>query len=553
MNNWFKKALKHIAVGAISLGVVAGAVFGFAGCGPTNTPTPTPPGPGPQPDPPIVKPDPPIDDTYKNVDFSEFLEKYKTEGVEFFNDYVKSSITSGKGDILAESINFDTLQDEFALDHVSYAYIYKNGDTARKYDVVDVQFSAPIKFDDILNKEVDQNKVIPITQTALSFDFDAKEIVEKSELADALSQRMQKSDSGITANANKYLAAVEKGSISSGEPTLKYRILFEDNNKFFVDTIRVYDKEFDEAQLIENLLDDAKYNKMRCGAGFGSETNLGKLQGENIFKSEYEAEFQKEGPGPVTPGKEIKDMNDLVTNYSTELNQGLQGAYDHIVEKVLPNQMDGSRFSANKLSDTKWNLETDANGSISKVNYVGKYNTLGADYIYFITSVTLNNPISLNELTDKNLVTELQKAINNDAVTYKYELNFNFNENSQPQYQALAEAVFEKEGLKEEGSTYYISSVTPSVSELGNTKIASVLQVSNKGVKRISIEVKDDGNDLVENIRNGQYKASNKTSYDFGQYTLDAETNKVATTSFSPYNEGTGKYNIKDFGDEILF
>ena len=32
---WFKKAFKNIAVGAVSLGVVAGAMFGFAGCGHT--------------------------------------------------------------------------------------------------------------------------------------------------------------------------------------------------------------------------------------------------------------------------------------------------------------------------------------------------------------------------------------------------------------------------------------------------------------------------------------------------------------------------------------
>ena len=116
----------------------------------------------------------------------------------------------------------------------------------------------------------------------------------------------------------------------------------------------------------------------------------------------------------------------------------------------------------------------------------------------------------------------------------------------------LAEKVFEKEGLKEEGATYYITSVTPTVSELGRVKTATILQVSSKGVKQMSIEVVSDG-DLTTNVENGSYKASDKSSYDFGDYTFNAETNKVATTSLSLYNEETGKYNIEDFGDELLF
>ena len=202
---WFKKALKNIAVGAISVGVVAGAIFGFAGCGNTNTPTPTPP--DIDPNPPIITPQP-GDEEIKNVDFSEFLSTpaYKQEGINFFNEVIKPQITSGKGEVLAETINFDST-DESSLDNVSYAYVYKTGETSRKYDVVNVQFS-PIKFDDILNDKVNNNNVVPIIQTTLSFDFDAKENVNKSDLMDAVYSRMRHYSSSLDSDATTYFGDV---------------------------------------------------------------------------------------------------------------------------------------------------------------------------------------------------------------------------------------------------------------------------------------------------------------------------------------------------------
>lgn len=534
---WFKKALKHIAVGAVSLGVVAGAVFGFVGCAKTNTSNPTP-----QPeDPPIVKPIPGDEDTYKNVDFGEFLENHKEEGVTFFNKFVKPSLTAEK-DVLAESINFDATQDNFALDHVSYAYVYKNGDTARKYDVVDVQLSAPIKFDDILNNEVKQSDVVSVAQTSLSFDFDAKVNVEKAALSDAIYGRMCKLSNTLDANANTYFGKVTPGS-SFGYEISTYNILSESKNKLNVNTVTFFNKNLDENQFIESLKDDTKFNNIYYDA---VETETTTLRGENIFKTEYKAEFGKENDEPTKPDKDknIENAEDLVTNYSAELNQGLQGAYDNIVEQYLSRL---SNFNASKLSETKWNLDADANGSISKINYVGKFD----NRVYFVISASLKTPINIKGLTNKNVVSEIQKALN--GATYNFDVRFNYDKESMSQFPTLAKAVFEKEGLKEEGATYYISSWEGAQDEtLGRYQATKILQVSKSGVKQISIRIKEDGG-LVNNVNAGKYTTSNKTSYNFGEYTINAETNKATKTSLSLYNEETGKYNIEDFGDEMLF
>ncbi len=544
---WFKKALKHIAVGAVALGVVAGAVFGFAGCGQQVNPGPEPTPPTPvDPNPPVVNPLP-EDPAFKNVDFDEFLTSYKEEGVEFFNEFVKPEITEGKGDVLSETINFNS-SDDYSLDRISYAYIHKTGDTARKFDVVNVRLSAPIKFDDILNEDVEQNDVIPVIQNTLSFEFDAKEDVNRSDLKDALYYRIGKMSSKVDANARTFLGNTTTKN-SFGNTVYTYNVLSVKDNKINTSSIDLLAQDLDDAQLIEKLNDDNKFKEIIFAAAGSNETKSYTLQGENIFTSEYKAEFQKENPGPVDPStdKKIESVQDLVTKYPTELNQGLQGAYDHIVEKVLPNEMDGSKFDASKLSETKWNLQEDANGAISKINYYGKYD----NRIFFVTSVNLNSPLNIKDLTDKNIVSELQKAINGS--TYNYEINFNYDEDAKTNYPGLAEAVFTAEGLNEENATYYISSVQPGLSELGNTKTALILQVSNNGIKQMSIEVRDDVNGLINNVNSGYYKTNDKSSYDFGEYTIDAQANQVAKTSFSLYHEDTGKYNIEDFGDELLF
>lgn len=544
---WFKKALKHIAVGAVSLGMVAGALFGFAGCVKSENPGPTIP--PVDPNPPIITPNPDDqDDQDKDIEdvvFDEFMTNHKEEGVAFFNEYLKPAITEGKGDILAESINFDAADNEEALEHISYAYIYKNGDTARKYDVVDVQLNKSITFNDILNDKVTANDVIPIIQTPMSFDFDAKENVEKSDLTKAIYGRMCKMSNKLDASAKTYFGNVTPG-YDSGYDLLTYNILSESNGKLSVNTITFFDKNLDEAQFIESLNDDAKFDNIEYDK---VKTQSCTIQGVNIYKSEYKAEYEKEDVGPENPGheteKNIENVEDLVTNYSTELNQGLQGAYDHITEKIFPNKV--NNFDETKITESKWNLNTNENGAISKLNYFGKYD----DRVFFVASVDLEgSEININALNDKNIVSELQKAIKGAA--YNFDVQFNYNKEAMSQNPTLAEKVFEKEGLKEEGATYYITSVTPTVSELGRVKTATILQVSSKGVKQMSIEVVSDG-DLTTNVENGSYKASDKSSYDFGDYTFNAETNKVATTSLSLYNEETGKYNIEDFGDELLF
>ena len=337
---WFKKALKHIAVGAVSLGMVAGALFGFAGCVKSENPGPTIP--PVDPNPPIITPNPDDqDDQDKDIEdvvFDEFMTNHKEEGVAFFNEYLKPAITEGKGDILAESINFDAADNEEALEHISYAYIYKNGDTARKYDVVDVQLNKSITFNDILNDKVTANDVIPIIQTPMSFDFDAKENVEKSDLTKAIYGRMCKMSNKLDASAKTYFGNVTPG-YDSGYDLLTYNILSESNGKLSVNTITFFDKNLDEAQFIESLNDDAKFDNIEYDK---VKTQSCTIQGVNIYKSEYKAEYEKEDVGPENPGheteKNIENVEDLVTNYSTELNQGLQGAYDHITEKIFPNK-----------------------------------------------------------------------------------------------------------------------------------------------------------------------------------------------------------------------
>ena len=546
---WFKKALKHIAVGAVALGVVAGAVFGFAGCGQQVNPGPEPTPPTPvDPNPPVVNPLP-EDPAFKNVDFDEFLTSYKEEGVEFFNEFVKPEITEGKGDVLSETINFNS-SDDYSLDRISYAYIHKTGDTARKFDVVNVRLSAPIKFDDILNEDVEQNDVVPVIQNTLSFEFDAKEDVNRSDLKDALYYRIGKMSSKVDANARTFLGNTTTKN-SFGNTVYTYNVLSVKDNKINTSSIDLLAQDLDDAQLIEKLNDDNKFKEIIFAAAGSNETKSYTLQGENIFTSEYKAEFQKENPGPVDPStdKKIESVQDLVTKYPTELNQGLQGAYDHIVEKIFPIRV--NNFDKNKLSETKWNLQEDANGAISKINYYGKYD----NRVFFVASVNLNNPINLKDFTEKNVVTKLQEAIKNDA-TYKdkFDVQFNYSTSSAEQYKGLAEAVYTKAGLYEKNATYFISSQWGSSEDgtLGSYRNTNILQVTATGIKTVTVKISDNG-DLVTNVTNGNCTISSPTSYEFGEYTIDAQTNKVAKTSFSLFHEDTGKYNIEDFGDELLF
>lgn len=140
-----------------------------------------------------------------------------------------------------------------------------------------------------------------------------------------------------------------------------------------------------------------------------------------------------------------------------------------------------------------------------------------------MVSISPNAPISINELTNLNIVENFGKATAATAATYDFEIRFNYNIESQTKYPGLAEAVFTAEGLNEDGAEYFCSSVLPSLSEMGSTYITSLLLVSNECIKQLGVEIVADGS-LVENVGNGQYKASNKKSYSLGGHSIPASS-----------------------------
>ncbi len=534
---WFKKAFRHIAVGAVTLGIAVGTIFGFAGCGKTNDPVNPGPGPGSTPEkPPIIVEDP----TLNNVTFDEFINDYKEDGVTFFNRYVKPEITKNSTENY-ESLNFTANIDD-QLDHASYAYIEKTGDTSRKFNIVNVSFSNPIELEDIV-KDADSNEktlnVVPIIERTYSFDYDAKVNATKTELKNAVNSKF----SGYySTDYEKGVSRIYKESTNEENIREMSTLQINSDNTVNVFTLRVKDDSGSDADMI-NCLNDAGLFEQNHRRHLNTSYQL---NGDNIMTAPYKLEEYKEDGGHGSEDVYVKDMADLLQNYSSEVQQGLQGVKEKLGQEIKSHLIG---FNASKIIDSKWDFVCDEDGNISKINYI--INHPNSDKtIFIVSSATPSSPINIKDLNAKNIKDQIIDATN-DA-TYKYEYDFNFTQQNQTQYQDLAKAVFEKVGMADENATYLISDLSYTTdTELKEVQDVTFVQITKNGIKEVTARIKD--GDLLSNVQNNLYRKTGEKSYNLGGTTLNEEKTNTIAQTHSYYNEISGKYNIADFGDELLF
>ncbi len=501
---------------AVLLALIFVLSLGLAGCGETPQTPVTPPnvengdgdGDGSDEDPPAPPEEEPMT-------FADFLETKKAAGKTFFTEHIRPAVTQAV--VLAETVNFVAEEDDTELEQICYAYIYKTEGTARKYDVVNLTLPTPVSFDDIASGKA--GDVTPSVQTVLSFGFDAKEDVERSDLKDALYNRIGKMSSKVDANARTFLGNITT-KFSFGNTVYTYNVLSVKDNKINTSTIHLLAQDLDDTQLIERLNDDNKFKEIIfAAAGSNNETKSYTLTGENVFTSDYTAEFEKTHDPELEPDptQKVGTIENLLTNYADEVNQGLKGAYEYMVNKIFPKHFAG--FDKTKISETQWDFVVNENRDVSKINYFGKYD----NRIIFIISISVDTPIQIDNLTNQNVAEIFGETLAENAATYNVEIIFNYDDESLIKYPGLAEAVYAAEGFTEEGAEFYISSQWGGSlnATLGHYRNTDILRVTATGVQNITVKISDDAA-LIENVRNGKYQASKINFYPLGGHSIAA-------------------------------
>lgn len=448
----------------------------------------------------------------QHITFEEFLEDYHDEAINFVNDYVKGDIVKDK-EVLSETISLSAnVLDQ--LDHASYAYTYKTGETTRGFNIANVDFVSPIELEDIVNNKIDKDSVSAFITQENVFNFDAKANYEKTTLADAVYYSLTDIfDVKFDDNAVRIFNQKE----DADEYLRGFEVLEVKNSTATVYNFDVYRGVNDtEAELIENLHKSAFVKNF-------TKTSY-EIEGTNIYSSKYQIEkFENEVTPPKQDDEEkIESIQQLFEEYSAEVNEGLSEGYNYLIEHVIPKTILG--YDASNNIDSKWDFTCDANGNISKINFITTYMSNEKMNTLIISSITLKNPIKINDLNENNIVESFNNATEN--ASYKLEYNFTYDHKIQEENQTLATAIFEAEGINEKNSIKYIyqrGNITNS--QLGEVRQYNVVQVTDNGVQEFNILIKNSSSieGLIENLQNKNYLITADNSYNLGGYTIEKD------------------------------
>lgn len=476
----------------IVIGLTIGSAFGFAGCACEKKTA--------DPEKPPVESVLPEDSTSSsespepeiNITFEEFMQNHADLAFSFANEHVKEQLLDNKTP-LSETWGFHANESE-ELDSISLTYTYASGDTARVLEVANATLTDPVDLDKIVAGETIE--VQPQITRQIAFEFDAKTNFFNAELASAVCEKL-----GIEGEV-KYVNEVE----DNNENTRTFKIAQQSNNAINVYNVLVAGNT--EEEIIENLNYDFNYEFSQTATYPLGDKN------SSLYVTEI---YELEEFAPENVDEAIKD-------YSTEISKVLDKYFLESAGKACF----GRTFDQSLLTDVVWDIGDGE--TINQIKMIMHYTTSAQNTYYAVESVTLDNPIAINQLTKNTIDSTFEAALEN--TTYNQDYIFSFNPEKQNNRDNLVNAIFEAYGMTNEcpegAKRYYIDDGALIDTTLqSEARSFKVVQIENNKVTEFSISIKNSSNDeeFIE-------KLTDKENYRFyDEKSCIMEGNKIQGTS----------------------
>ncbi len=457
------------------------------------------------PEEPSVTPETPEEP--EKMTFEDFLRDHKKDGQAFFENTVRPQFVPYEPENF-QAVRFSADEDD-RLARISYAYIEKGGETARTFYLLNISLTVPLTWEEVVERSASSAQVSATSETVFSLEYDARRNAMEEELSAAVYARFE----GL------YPDDCESGSQRIYSDTIDREknlreinvLQFDGAGSFHVFYFRVADASYSDEEMTENFLDFSKYDEMHRR----HRMDIYAAEGEEIAKTPYTAEqFEEQGGGGEDVATPVTGIDDLLTNYASEVLLGLQSVKEGGIYKEAKSNLPG--FSWDRTIDDRWDFVCDDNGNITKIHAIFTLLNINTQ-TYGVVSVTPAEPIEIAKLTNKNIAETLQQATTENAV-YTFEHNFNYTKSEQAAYQELAETVFEKEGIKLDGATYFISHPSYTTDhDLHEVESVTFVQITDTSYRKLSLIIQDGENytiaELVSNVKNGKYRVTARGNY----------------------------------------
>lgn len=497
-----RRFLTKIIVGVALIGIAVGSALVLTGCflivRPVTPVTPTPP--------PIENTDSDADsDADKpsaSISFADFLESHLRLAIDFVEDYVTHSVVQGR-DLRIQSIAISANEND-ELTSVDMFCTYNLKGTTRAIEYSHVELENPLDLDKIVADTVRSSDVDLDVDSQTIIKFDAKAVAsDKKDIANELYK---------TANLSGYSSAKIYSEVGSEERGVRAFNIVEQNGKnVIVRNISVFN-DSDET-LISDL------NDKFCVTVKGEIKQTYVLKGTPIqSQSIYVLEDFASTVDPTDPSEQIKNISDLVTNYSVLLATALE---DNFMSAIRTKYL----YNAEDILSTQWDIGT--SDTISEIKLIAAYNRKAGNQGLSVISIKLETPIKATDINKDNIASIWASNVENS--TYQSDYLCTYDASIQGTRNDLVNAIFEAKGMPiKADAARLFEEVGSRVDDELKTRIREfkLVEVTNEGIEEFSIILKEAATDegLIENLKDpSNYRFHTEKSASFNG-------NKVSVT-----------------------
>lgn len=437
-------------------------------------------------------------DYIKPLTLNEFATDHNKAATDFIKNKIRPSVVGNK-EVKAEYA-YIVGNSENALSQVNIVWTYSVNDTDRKVELANVTLPAPVTFRNIVNDNYTINaSELDINRTDI-FTFNAQRNYNKQNVAAAL---YAKAD--VAADVKLY------AEIDSDDAFYRsFNLLGLADGKISVTQIDVLKGDGTQEALLQNI--DRPFTQ----TSVSSEHNI---DGANIYGSPYVLEDlgpeteQPTPPDPIDPGPDpgdkIENVQDLIAKYASTVKIALNDNYLYNMGR----QCIGRSFKTEKVLDTQWYINDGE--SISEIEIVFKYDEINGFVSHIIGKIELSAPINVKNLTKDTIASAL--AENSSDATYSQAYSFSYNDQMGTQRLELKNAICDKFFGENEGAIRYIRDIGSGHNEeLKELRQFTVIEITEKGVKEISINIKNSSSDneyIAKLSDSSKYRTYNEKSY----------------------------------------
>lgn len=478
----FKNLAKKLSVFAVGLGLTLGSVFGFAGCNPESSSSDE------GSEPPVTQPEEPT--PKESISFADFIKDHSAKAVKFVKDEVQPDVVL-KRNVKSQSWSINANSSD-ELTEINIVYTYSVDKAKRAVEIAQVTLNTPVDLDEIVDGTYNITKNSFKIDSTTVFEFDAKNNYDNQNVLDAL----------YTADGNAKSTVKVYNEVESTDTLYRsFEILKVSDSQIKVDNIAV--------KKGDGSLDDLLYY-LSIPAGHTEDTkSTYNIDGTNIYSTSYTLEdIENSTPDPEEPDEPTPPVTD------SDIVKALN---DNCKEGIVKRCRGLGATDLNKVEQGTWYVSKDAEGNITQSEFAFNYANTNDSHIYYVGKVVFDSPVRVKDLQNGNL----------GNANYTSAYSFNYNPEIQSDREDLTNAICETIfGINNDAKRLlFIDSSYTTNPELGEIGQFTVIEITEKGIEKASVNIKYSSNDegYLEKLENEKnYNITATTSYNFEGQKLTA-------------------------------